>query len=177
VVSNLVGAPHVVTLEARAETRRLTLMSQALSLFALAPPLLTLGALLLLGREFMALVFGPAFVASAAPLIILTAGRVLQMACGNARSLLIMTGHQRPLLVIDALTALAVVPGSLVAYGLAGINGVAASSSAVMFLGALATATLARRRLGFWPLGVAGVRDLTSHVRCRWLRLDRTVIP
>ena len=79
-VSNLVGAPHVVTLQARGETRRLSRMSQALSLFALAPPLLTLGALLLLGREFMTLVFGPAFSASAGPLIILTAGRALQMA-------------------------------------------------------------------------------------------------
>ena len=163
VVSNLVGAPHVVTLEARGETGRLTRMSQALSLVALAPPLVMLCALLLLGREFMALVFGPAFVASAAPLIILTAGRTLQMACGNGRTLLLMTGHQRPLLLIDAVTAVVVLLGAAVGYGLLGIAGAAAGAALAMVGGAVATAALARRRLGFWPLSLPELRNLLKH--------------
>ena len=159
VVSILIGAPHMVTLEARGETRRLARMSQALSLVGLAPPLIMLAALLLLGRKFMALVFGSAFVASAAPLVILTAGRALQMACGNGRTLLLMTGHQRALLRVDAMTSIAVMLTSAAGYGLMGINGAAAGASLGMVGGAFATAALARRSLGFWPLSLTGVSD------------------
>lgn len=165
-VSNQVGAPHVVTLEARGETARLARMSQALSFISILPPLVVLLALLLLGREFMTLVFGRAFAASAGPLIILIAGRVGQMACGSGRTLLLMTGHQRPLFLIDAVTVVVAVLGAAAGYRLCGINGAAAGTSVALIGGAFATAARVKRQLGFWPLHWAGLRPLLSSLYC-----------
>ena len=163
-VSNLIGAPHMVTLEARGEIRRLSRMSQALSLVGLAPPLIMLGALLLLGRKFMALVFGPAFVAAPRRSIILTAGRTLQMACGNGR---IAADHDRspaPAAAdrcIDCDRGGARRDGWLRAPGhrRRGRRRVAGDGRAAP----ARPPRLARRRLGFWPLSLPEVRNLLKH--------------
>ena len=69
----------------------------------------------------------------------------------------------RDAVLIDAVTAVVVVLGAAVGYELLGISGAAVGGSVAMVGGAVATAALARRRLGFWPLSLPELRNLLKH--------------
>jgi len=91
---NMVVAPRFADLYARGNLERLQKLVTASARVVLAFNLMLTGLLILLGRSFFPLVFGPEFAASYQPLLILLVGQMVNSAAGSVGLLLNMTGHE-----------------------------------------------------------------------------------
>lgn len=92
---NAIQGPHVAHLYAEGDMKKLQKMitksSQAVFLFALA----SIVFILVFGKPFIRIAFGPEFTAAYLPLLILCTGQLVNAAMGSVASLLNMTGHER----------------------------------------------------------------------------------
>lgn len=92
---NAIQGPHVAHLYAEGDMKKLQRMitksSQVVFLFALVSVLL----IVVFGKMFIRIAFGPEFVAAYVPLVILSVGQLVNAAMGSVASLLNMTGHER----------------------------------------------------------------------------------
>lgn len=154
-VLNIVAAPLIAELHSaqrRAELQRLlTLMVRAGGAIGL---LLALGVTGL--SPWILPAFGTGFRAAAAPLFILSAGQIVNVAAGPVGLLLIMTDHQgaafRILMVVALLNLGLVIAGTLIL----GMLGAAAATAVTMILWNVAMIVYIRRRAGFLIVPLLG---------------------
>jgi O-antigen/teichoic acid export membrane protein len=92
---NAIQGPHVAHLFATGDMKKLQKMitksSQVVALFALVSVIL----IVVFGKYFIEIAFGPEFKDAYIPLVILCAGQLVNASMGSVASLLNMTGHER----------------------------------------------------------------------------------
>ena len=143
--------------ELEAEAARGMVLSLALAAVPIA--LLTFAAGPMLG------LFGPHFVPAVWTLRILIIGQCAATLTATTPELLGMTGYDRSLLRINAVALVVLMGGLVLACPHLGAQGAALATSATMVVTALATTQVARRCLGFTPLGalLAARRPRVEH--------------
>jgi len=101
--------------------------------------------------EVLTIVFGHEYAIGALPLVILVAGQVVNLATGPVGNLLIMTGRQKPWVLVTAFAFLANVMLNIILIPRFGLTGAAVATSvatSASFLGGLLIVSLS---LGLWP--------------------------
>ena len=144
------AAPSLARLWQRGERSSLRRLSHRYALLAFLPTLAVFAALAAFGDVFLK-IYGAGFERSHLAMVIITGGILAQSFAGPVRYLLAMTGHEAPLAMAMAASALfnlvfnlALIP----AFGLAG----AAVATALSTIGFTTLLSLqVRRHLGFWP--------------------------
>jgi O-antigen/teichoic acid export membrane protein len=151
---NTVVAPLFSELFATGERERLqrlvTLAASGTAL-ALLPVLLALA----LGGEQLLGLFGPAFVAGYLPLLILSAGQIVNALSGSVGFLLTMSGHQKEVSRILSLTALLNLAGNALLIPRYGAAGAAASTACATGLWNLILVWRVRRLTGIRPTALS----------------------
>lgn len=137
-------------LETAGEAERLRRTAHRAQWVVLAVALPVAGALLVVGEGYLRW-FGPEFVAASGALGILAVGRLLATCTGLSGYLLMMTGHERAVAVVEA-GALALNVGlNLALIPRWGLEGAAVATALSFVLSGAVQAALVRRRLGFGP--------------------------
>jgi O-antigen/teichoic acid export membrane protein len=149
-VVNAVLAPVAAELHVKAERDELETTLRGASTLATVPTLLFFVAVLFAGGPIMGLVFGPFARSGGAVLAILAIGQVFAVATGACMITLMMTGHQRAVMVASVVVLGLTVPGLLLAADRAGLTAIAAVSSAGTVAQNVLLTLWARRVLGIW---------------------------
>ena len=167
-VSHLAGGPLVAELHVHGDRIRMQHMARAIAAVTALPALGAVLLLLFFGREFIEIIFGGGFYAGAISVVlILSVGLTLQIALGPNVMLLMMTGHERALVLVQSAGASALLALAALGYRISGLEGLAAGVASAFVLEALSLAMLVHRRLGFWPVAIPDVRLLVTFVRRR----------
>ena len=166
-VSNLLGAPLVAELHATSDRRRLVAVAGTLATVSAVPIVLMTLAVMVVGEQLMTLVFGTFYKSAASVVVALGIGRSVQVLLGHSPMILMMTGHERPLVLIQTAAALSRPLAALLGYQALGIDGVAIGVAIVLALESLVLAILVRRRLGFWAVATPDPRPVFRVVRRR----------
>lgn len=145
---NMVLAPRFADLWARREKARLQRLVTRSAQAVLAFNLLVTVALVLAGRSFFQLVFGPEFDSSYVPLLILLVGQMVNSAAGCVDFLLNMTGHERDTAKGMAVAAAVNVVLNVALVPVWGIVGAATATAASMTLWNVLLWWRVRQRLG-----------------------------
>jgi len=130
---NQIFSPTIADLHARGEHALLSRLFQTLTkwIFGLTLPL---AFVVMIFSKPLMLLFGPAFGAGWAVLIVGTLGQLINTGVGSVGYLLLMSGNQRRLIRIQAMMAIFVVAVTLVLvrpFGMLGVAAAAALSNAV----------------------------------------------
>jgi O-antigen/teichoic acid export membrane protein len=145
-----VVAPLAAELAAQGRKRDLETALRSVAMLAAIPAILALVVFLVFGSSVMGFFYGPFYRQGAMILFILSAGRLVVVWTGSCAIALMMTGHQRILMVITvAFGSLSVIVGIVLAWKF-GAVGIAAATAGVAALQNVVTMTVARRRLGVW---------------------------
>lgn len=112
-----------------------------------------LGAMILAPGPFISLLYGEQFSAAALPLAIVSIGKVILVWTGTCGMALLLTGHQKIVLVNNALAVLVVLLLSPLAIRYYGLNGLACVSAFVTIVSNLISWFAARVYLGIWTHG------------------------
>lgn len=144
-------APLLVDLHHRSEKARLESLFRVATRWGLW--LLTPLAAVFVAAPSVAVVgiFGDSFAAAALPLVVLTAGQLINIATGPVGQILIMTGNERVWLALSvAAIGVNIVLNVLLLprMGIVGAAWASATALAVLTVGGVAAV---RRRLGLWP--------------------------
>ncbi|WP_274426932.1 flippase [Chelativorans sp. YIM 93263] len=129
---------------------RIADLSRQFALWSFLPTLACAIFLVVLGKQVLHL-FGPDFTSGYPVLVILLSGLVVQAAIGPVRFAMAMTGLQKSLSVVMAVSALANIAMNVVLIPRLGAIG-AAVATAISTVGfSITLAVIVRARLGFWP--------------------------
>lgn len=148
VAANAILAPLVVRLARRGQLNALQdLLRTSASLVSL--PVAVLGAVFLLaGSPLLGAVFGDFYRDGHMVLVLLSVGLVTRSITGSCGLALLLTGHERIVMVVTAIAAVAVLAAEAAIGGLYGIDGVACASGFGVAAYEIVLAHLAKRRLG-----------------------------
>jgi len=145
---NLVVAPRFAALYAKGDMARLQRLVTASARVILAMNVgMTLGYVLL-GRLFLRLVFGPAYLGAYTPLLILLVGQAVNSAAGSVGMLLNMTRHERDTAKGLAVSAILNVVLNLLLVPLLGIIGAAVATAVSLITWNVLLWWAVRQRLG-----------------------------
>jgi O-antigen/teichoic acid export membrane protein len=155
-VANEALAPQVARLHQANDRAGLqALLKRVLGWLTLSGVVLA-GICILFGQEIIIVVFGKAYAGGATALAILACGALISVAAGTGAVLLNMSGHERDVLRIFAVSAVANVAANIVMIPLLGMTGAAiATVGCQVFTNGLLI-YFVRRRLGlsYWSFGV-----------------------
>lgn len=150
IVSQVVP-PIISELHAQGQEHRLETSLREVATLAALPAFLVLLAFLLFGAKILGLVYGGAFFEQGAKVLaILGTARLFAVATGNSGALLMMTGHQRTMMWITAISAVYAVTTELLLAPRFGIVGVAIGTATAQILQNTLQLTLGKRRVGIW---------------------------
>jgi O-antigen/teichoic acid export membrane protein len=154
---NLVVAPHFTALYAKGDRARLQrLVTASARVIGAINVGITL-AYVLLGRLFLELIFGPAYLGAYTPLLILLVGQAVNSATGSVGMLLNMTWHERDTAKGLAVSAILNVALNLLLVPLLGIVGAAVATAGALITWNVLLWRAVRRRLGIdslaFPIG------------------------
>jgi O-antigen/teichoic acid export membrane protein len=153
-VANEVLAPHVARLHQAGDRAGLqALMRHTLGWLALSGVLLA-GFCILAGREILIFVFGAAYAGGTTVLAILACGQFVAVAAGTGSVLLNMTGHEKDVLRVFAISAATNVAANIALIPSLGIAGAALATASCQIVTNGLLLYFVRRRLGInlWPL-------------------------
>jgi O-antigen/teichoic acid export membrane protein len=154
---NVVVAPQFAALHAQGNTaalRRLAQQSAVWTLLTAAPVIL----ILLLVPDLILQIFGPQFREGAGPLRILALGQLVNVATGSVGALLVMTGHEKLMRNIVAVSAALNLLGALALVPHYGPIGAAISTAcALAFMNVVSWLTV-RKKLHIDVLDYAAIR-------------------
>ena len=120
------------------------------ALLAAVPAVPVIAALLLWGGPILELLFGEFFRQAAVPLGILAIGQLFLVGIGSSGGALEMSGNHRASLLVNSLSAMALLTFGTWAAWRFGIVGLATASASVIAAQSLALWLLARRIVGVW---------------------------
>jgi len=147
---NQIFAPIISDLYAREQLQMLNRMYQTLTkwIFGLTVPL---AAVMTIFAVPLMRVFGPDFEAGWPILVVGTLGQLINCAVGSAGTILLMSGHQRRLIWIQAATAVIMVVLSLALIPLWGITGAAVAAAVSLGVANVWYLVEVRRGIGLFP--------------------------
>jgi O-antigen/teichoic acid export membrane protein len=163
IVISQVVPPIIAELHARGERDQLERTLRSVSTVAGLPAALVLAAFIGAGGFILSLAYGPYFRNAATVLIILSCARLVAVCTGSSGVTLMMTGHQRTMMLITVGTgAFALVAEILLAprYGIVGVA--SATCAAQIFLNGLQL-VFARIHVGIWTharFSIEPIREL-----------------
>ncbi len=117
---------------------------------AAIPSVLVLAGFVLAGRPILEFAFGAYYGAGTVALALLSVGQFVNVWVGSCGYTLIMTGHQRDLMVSAVVSGAVTVVGSLAAVDRFGVEGVAAATAVGTIVNQVLMLMLARTRCGIW---------------------------
>lgn len=150
VIANGVLPPMIARLHGTGRTAELERVLRAASTVAAVPTLLGLGIVATLGRPLLSVLFGPVFGAGATVLLLLGASQLAFVATGPCGFVLMMSGHERPVLAIGLGTTVAFALGAPIAALTWGIEGVAAVRMLTIIFSNVVMLVVGKRRAGVW---------------------------
>lgn len=132
------------------------------------PSAMVLLFLIISGPHILSFLYGR-FYSSAAPILVaLSIGQLVNVLAGSCGMVLMMTGHQKAMMVISALVGTAVIPLSVYCGGRFGTTGIAWVAAAGLATQNLLMVLWARLRVGVWSMVDLRVFRLFSSVT-EWL--------
>jgi O-antigen/teichoic acid export membrane protein len=160
-----VVAPMVAELAAQGRMRELERTVRFVATVAGIPAFLSLILFLAAGGPVMGFLYGPFYRQGATILSILSCGRLIAVWTGSCAVTLIMTGHQRAVMVITiSFGLLSVVAGALMAWQFGAI-GIAFATAAVAAAQNVFTLLTAKRLVGVWTNAYLSVRPVLEFLR------------
>lgn len=163
-IVNAVVPPLIAELHTQGRTADLERMLRATASLAAVPALLMGLGFIVGAGDLLGILFGTYYQAGAWILVWLTLGHLANVLTGSCGLTLLMTGHQRPMMLITAASGLLLVVGAVAAARMLGAAGVAAAVALTMLLQNLAMALAARRLTGVWTIaGFGGLDVLRLH--------------
>ena len=145
---NVVVAPRFARLHARGEIAALQRLATASARLVLGLNLVATVGFVLLAEPFLGLVFGSAYVAAYAPLLILLVGQFVNSAVGPVGFLLNMTGHERDSARAVAIAAAVNGALNLLLVPIWGSNGAAMAAAVSVIASNALLCWAVRKRLG-----------------------------
>jgi O-antigen/teichoic acid export membrane protein len=152
--------PIVAELHAKGQRRQLEDTLRAGASLAGLPSLAILMVFVLFGASVMEFIYSPFYRQGSSILVILSIGRLVAVWAGAAGITLMMTGHQRSMMVVTLATGALSVAAGIVAADRYGAVGVATATAAVAVLQNLLQVALARRFVGVWTFVQLSPRKL-----------------
>jgi len=160
---NQIFSPMISDLHTRGERQLLERLYQTLTRWVLAFTLPLVIAMMVFARAVMG-IFGADFQAGWLVLVIGAAGQIVNCGVGSVGLLLLMSGHERPLMKVQMLTTILTIVLGLALVPRWGIVGAAAASAAANVVVNLWNMVLVRRLLGFLPYNRSAWQLLFSTV-------------
>lgn len=148
VVMNFVLPPMISRLHAQRRTGDLEVLLRGATSMALAVSVATVLVLAVGGQQLLTALYGPYYRQAHSLLLVLSAGQIVNVFCGPCGVTLMMTGRARQVLVITALSGALMVTSAVVAFALAGRNGVAWAATGSLVVQNASLWFLAKRHIG-----------------------------
>ncbi len=152
--------PIVAELHAKGQRRQLEDTLRAGASLAGLPSLAILVVFVVFGASVMEIIYSPFYRQGSTILVILSIGRLFAVWAGAAGITLMMTGHQRSMMVVTLATGALSVTAGIIAADRYGAVGVAAATASVAVLQNLLQVALARRFVGVWTFVQLSPRKL-----------------
>lgn len=163
IIITQVVPPIIAELHARGEREQLERALRSVSTLAGIPAAFVLGAFIVAGGFIMALVYGPYYRHGATVLVILSCARLVAVCTGSSGATLMMTGHQRTLMLLTMATGAFSLTTEILLAPRYGITGVAAATCAAQIMQNALQLTFVRLRVGIWTharLSLEPIREL-----------------
>jgi O-antigen/teichoic acid export membrane protein len=163
IVVSQVVPPIIAELHARGERDQLERTLRSVSTVAGLPAALVLAAFIGAGGFILSLAYGPYFRHAATVLIILSCARLVAVCTGSSGVTLMMTGHQRTMMLITVGTGAFALVAEILLAPRYGITGVASATCAAQILLNGLQLVFARIHVGIWTharFSIAPIREL-----------------
>ena len=166
VVFSGVIPPIIAELHAQGKMRQLERALRAGATLAGIPSFVILLIFLVFGPWVLETVWSTPVAREAAPiLVVLSVGRLVAVWAGSAGVTLMMTGHQRAMMVTTLFSAGVSVCAGIVGAALYGAIGVAVATASAQILQNTMQLILVHRRLGVWTMIHLSPRELVRYLR------------
>ncbi len=142
--------PLVAELYAQDKMRQLERTLRVGATLVGVPALLVLLLFVFAGPWVMTTVYGPFYAAGASYLVVKSIGRVVAVWTGTSGIALMMTGHQKDMMLTTILGATLSVGGGLLVTPHYGAMGIAVATATAQVVQNMTQLILARKRLGIW---------------------------
>lgn len=169
-ISNTVLPPFIAELYSQGRHVELEKIIRAMSTIATIPAAVFFFVFVFYGDSVLAMMYGDYYKISYLPLALISAGQLVNVWSGSGITTLMMTGHQRSVMVISIVFGGLIMLGALVAIRPYGIHGVAAVTGSVTAMQALFTLFWVRSKTGLWthfgmqnmPIVIRKLRSATN---------------
>lgn len=165
IIASQVVPPIIAELHARGEKEHLERSLREVATLAGIPASMVLIAFLFFGGPIMGFVYGSFYSQGAVVLAILSTARLYAVVTGNSGALLMMTGHQRTMMTITAVSAVVAIALELVLVQRFGMVGVAVGTLIAQTLQNSLQLWFGKRRLGIWTHAQFSLRPLRELIR------------
>jgi O-antigen/teichoic acid export membrane protein len=150
IVVSQVVPPIIAELHARGEREQLERTLRSVSTVAGLPAAMVLVAFIAAGGFILSVAYGPYFRHAATVLVILSCARLVAVCTGSSGVTLMMTGHQRTMMLITVGTGVLALIAEILLAPSYGITGVAAATCAAQILLNGLQLVFARIHVGIW---------------------------
>ena len=167
-IVNAVVAPMVAELHVKEKHDDLETALRGASTVATGATLLMFVVVVVAGGQILGVIFGSFAERGGSVLTVLALGQVIAVSSGSCTITLMMTGHQRTVMIGSLVAVVFTVPGLIVAAEVSGMLAVAAVSAGGIALQNVILTVWAHRHLGVWthaslsPRNVRRFRQLLS---------------
>jgi len=160
IIASQVVPPIISELYASGRKHELEKSLREVAMLAGIPAALALIAFLIFGATIMGFVYTPFYRQGATVLAILSVARLYAVATGNSGALLMMTGHQKTMMRITAISAVYAVTTELLLAPRFGLVGVAIGTATAQFLQNTLQLVFGKLRVGIWTHAELSLRPV-----------------
>ena len=149
-IVNSVVSPMIAEMYAQNKIRRLENLLRSCATFATIPAFLLVTCFMLFGEDILGFLFGDYYRQGITVLVFLSIGRLANVWAGSCGLSLMLTGHQKSMMIITIFSATVLVTSALLVADTYGAKGVAAVSCLSMILQNLLMLAFSRIHTGIW---------------------------
>lgn len=160
-----VTPPLIAELYAQDRKRELQHALRSVAAIAGLPALIVLLVFVVYGHFVLSHVYRPIYAQGAMVLAVLSLGRVVTVWTGSSGISLMMTGHQRAVMVVTIAFGLLSIAFGVLGAALFGAIGVATATAGAAALANIAQLLVAKRATGIWTLAYVSPRPLLNFLR------------
>lgn len=152
-IMNAILPPFISELYSQRKIKQLENVIRIATTITSVPAIIVLLMFVAGSNLILEMVYGSYYRLASVPLILLSMGQLVNVWTGSGAMVLMMTGHQKSMMVISVLCGCLLVAGDLLVVQPYGINGVATVSASVTALQALIILSWVKFRIGMWTHG------------------------
>lgn len=149
-VTNAVLPPFIAQLYVKGEKKHLERLLRRFATWGSIPAIIGCLIALSFGRPVLDLFYGPFYSRGAVVLAVLSIGQAANVFAGSCGFTLMMTGHERTMMVITGISGTIFLGGEALVVRPLGIDGVAWIATGAMILQNFLMLFFAKRRVGVW---------------------------